>query len=795
MWLVVAAVAAARPAPADDARARSVRSLDAEWRFHCGEAVGAEQPAFDDSGWRVVDVPHDWSIEGPYHRGAPAGRGGGYLPSGSSWYRKAFTLQPGDQGRRVFLEFDGVMAGSRVWINGSHLGHRPNGYVSFRYDLTDHVRFDRPNLVAVRTDTTLQPASRWYTGQGIYRHVRLVVADPVRIEPWGVFLTTPEVTADRAVVRAQTAVVNGSADLRELAVRTMLRDASGRVVADATTPPERVPSGASLEFRQDLAVAAPERWDVDRPRLYTAVSQVVSGGRVHDDEVTTFGIRTFRFESATGFWLNGRNLKLRGVCLHHDGGAVGAAVPLRVWERRLERLRTIGVNAIRTAHNPPAPEFLDLCDRMGFLVMDELWDAWTVGKNHANYGVHLYFREWWEADTRDTVRRDRNHPSVVLWSAGNEIRDTPQAELAKGILRGLLGVFHGHDPTRPVTQGLFRPNVSRDYDNGLADLLDVVGQNYREGELIAAHRQNPARKVLGTENNHSRETWLALRDHPFLAGQFLWAGIEYLGEADWPFTTFTPALLDRSGELLPRAYQRQSWWSSEPMVHVVRRTAPAPPTVVDPGYETAQELALVQREGTDLRADWTPAAGEAGDQTVEVYSNAPQVELVLNGRRLGTKTPPQDASPRQWEVPFEAGTLRAVARDGGKVVATHELRTAGAPAAIVLESDRERIAPAWDDVAHLTATIVDAKGVRVPRADHLVRFDVEGPGAIVAVDNGNRASHEPYRASKRRVYQGRALAIVRATAPRGRLTLRASSPGLAGASVTVEAAAAGGDTR
>ncbi|HEX6625773.1 MAG TPA: glycoside hydrolase family 2 TIM barrel-domain containing protein, partial [Pyrinomonadaceae bacterium] len=598
LTLLVVLVHAATPATS--AQARVVTSFDADWRFLEADATGAEKPDFNDAAWRKLDVPHDWSIEGPFDKENPTGKDGGFLPSGVGWYRKSFTLPAGYRGKRVFVEFDGVMANSDVWVNGHHLGKRPFGYISFRYELTPHLDFGagRANVVAVRADNSGQPASRWYTGAGIYRHVRLVVTDPVHVEHWGTFVTTPEVSAEHATVRVESTVANQSESPRSVSLEITLVGPDGRAGAGFETRPQAIAPGHSAVFRHDIALKNPRRWDIHQPHLYQAVVKVRAGARTLDDDRVTFGIREFRFDAPTGFWLNGRNFKLLGVCLHHDASALGAAVPLRAWERRLEILREFGVNAIRTAHNPPAPEFLDLTDRMGFIVMDETFDAWTVKKREHDY--HRYFDEWSKIDTRDTVRRDRNHPSIVVWSTGNEIHDTPKAELAKRILSGLVEVFHEHDPTRPVTQGLFRPNVSKDYDNGLADLLDVVGQNYRENEILAAHRQKPSRKILGTENTHTREAWLALRDNPPYAGQFLWSGIDYLGESPgWPMIAENFGILDRTATPRPYAYQRQSWWSAVPMVHATRRVAhtPAPPT--DPGYG-------LDRRPQVLFSDWTP---------------------------------------------------------------------------------------------------------------------------------------------------------------------------------------------
>jgi beta-galactosidase len=567
----------------------------------------------------------------------------------------------------------------------------------------------------------------------------------------------------------------------------MLIGPDGKPAREAATPPQAVASGKTADFTQDLEVPKPQLWDLDQPHLYQAITRVMAGDKVIDEETTTFGIRRAEFRADTGFWLNGRNLKIKGVCLHHDAGGFGAAVPLRVWERRLERLRQFGANAVRTAHNPVAPEFLDLCDRRGFLVMDEFFDCWTVGKTRYDY--HLFFNEWSKIDERDTIRRDRNHPSIILWSVGNEIHDTPKAEMAKGILKGLVEVCHENDPTRPVTQALFRPNVSHDFDNGLADMLDVIGTNYRDQELLAAWRAKPTRKIIGTEQGHGRDIWLACRDNPQHSGQFLWTGIDYLGESRrWPTMCAAFGLFDRTMVPRPLAFERASWWSDQPVVHAARRMAARRSTSIDPGYEPAEAPQT-------LFSDWTPRNTEAHEETVEVYSNCPQVELFLNGKSLGTKGRNADDSARTWQVAYEPGTLKAVGKNAaGQTVATHELRTAGKPARIVLTPDRQTLSPAWDDVSCVEVSVVDDRGVLVPMAADLITFKITGPGVIAVVDSGSSASHEPFQASQRKAFQGRCVAMVKAAAPSGRITLTATADGLTEASVTLEAVSAPGNT-
>ena len=777
----------ATPAAAG-ARARGIIPFDTDWRFLKSDASGAETPAFDDSQWRTVTVPHDWSIEGPFDQSAPTGGAGGFLPAGVGWYRKHFTLPDYGAQAREFIEFDGVMANSDVWINGFHLGKRPYGYVSFRYELTGHVDLGgKPNVLAVRADNSGQPASRFYVGAGIYRHVRLLVMAPVHLDQWGVAVSTPVINSSMATVSVQSTLVNQASLAASVVVQTTILAPGGQVVQQTQTP-QTVSPGQPATVQQQLSVPNPALWNLDRPNLYRAWVKVLAGKKVIDDEVVTFGIREFHFDPDTGFWLNGKNFKIKGVCLHAEGGAVGAAVPLATWQRRLEGLREAGANAIRTAHNPPAPEFLDLCDRMGFLVMDEMFDCWTVGKN--DYDYHLYFKDWSLKDTEDTVRRDRNHPSIILYSAGNEIHDTPNAPLAIGILKGLVDTFHQWDPTRPVTQALFRPNKSHDYTDGLADMLDVVGQNYREREILAAHQQKPTRKIIGTENGHDRAYWLALRDNPPYAGQFLWTGVDYLGESrNWPRIASGDGLLDRTATPRPLAYQRQSWWSDKPMVRIARRTAPDVATVIDPGYGEPPAGAP-DKHAQHTFADWTPATPNKNGEDVEVYSNCEQVELFLNGKSLGSQALPQDASPRKWTVPFQPGSLKAVAKNNGETVATDELKTAGPPTKITLASDPGTLGTTWDDVSYVKASITDDNGIEVPMADDLVTFAVTGPGVITAVDNGDNYSHEPFQAKERHAFQGHCFAIVRATGATGTITLTASAPGRTPASISIPIQAA-----
>lgn len=590
-------------------QARVITPFDQDWSFNQGDVQGAEKADFDQTKWRKLNVPHDWSIEGTYDKAHLTARGGGYLPSGIGWYRKSFNLDESFAKKKVTIEFDGVMANSEVWINGFYLGKRPYGYISFTYDLSKNLNFgkDKTNVIVVKADNTVQPASRYYTGAGIYRHVRLVATDAVHIADWGVYISTPGATAQKATVKVKTNLINESAQSTQVTVETAVLDPAGKIVKTAQSE-QTIAAGKNINVDQDIVVTNPKLWNLESPFLYKTLTKITVNGKVIDDQLNTFGIRAFKFDAATGFWLNGKNFKLKGVCLHHDGGAVGAAVPLSVWKFRLERLKEVGVNAIRTAHNPVAPEFLDLCDQLGFLVMDETFDTWNSAKNNGEKGYNRFFTEWWERDTRDMVMRDRNHPSIIIYSVGNEIHDDLNSPEGFKKYKDQQDLIHLLDPSRPVTMALFRPANSKVYTNGFAETMDIVGQNYRENELVALHNQKPNLKVIGTENTHVIQQYLALRDNPFMAGQFLWTGFDYLGEADWPQITNGQGLFDRIGSWKQQSLQRQSWWSEKPVVHIVRRE------------DNAGAGAWIN--------NWTPTDFDTYDDSkVAIYSNCEEVEL------------------------------------------------------------------------------------------------------------------------------------------------------------------------
>lgn len=805
LLVLLCALAGAVPAPFQGASPRQRLLMDYGWTFTTGDRPGAEAPAFDDGGWRTLDLPHDWSIEGPYDSAAATTGRGGYLPTGVGWYRRTFTVPHAWRGRRVTIEFDGVYENSDVWINGRHLGKRPFGYIGFHYDLTPHLVEGR-NVVAVRVDNSRQPNSRWYSGSGIYRHVWLTVTDPLHVAPWGTYVTTLEVDSAAARVAVRTTIANDGTGERRGRLRSVVLDPSGREVARVDTA-FTLAAGRDTEVAQQLRVAAPSRWSLETPVLHTLRTTLLDqGGRAVDETDTPFGIRHIAWDADRGFLLNGTRVKMLGVNLHHDGGPVGAAVPEAVWERRLHLLNRMGVNAIRTAHNPPAPEFLDLTDRMGFLVMNEAFDEWTHGK--VEWGYNKYFAEWAERDLVAFMRRDRNHPSVVVWSLGNEIGEQHAAG-GDTVLRMLRDIAHREDPTRPVTTG----NDHIYADDGATtlafmELLDVVGYNYvdrwhERRELYATQDRHahPEWKFIGTESGavwgtrgeyslgtdparvrpsytfgmiDAAHLWKFVALNDWFAGDFMWTGIDYLGESRWPRVASTSGAIDMVGFPDDGFYFYQSRWTTEPMIH--------------------------------LFPHWNWSGREGQVIPVLAYTNCDAVELYLNGRFLGEKRlefPRQGTSggwnsyarPQvfpttadlhlSWDVPYEPGVLRAVGRRGGEVVATEEVRTAGPAASLRVTVDRAEIRAGERDVAHVRVEVVDADGVVVPHANDLVRFTVAGPARLLAVGNGDPADHGSYQASERRAFHGLLLAMIQSTDESGDITVTARADGLAPASVEI----------
>lgn len=809
----VCLVGALLPLGAADVRLGSERRLrfTEDWRFHKGDASGAEQPGYDDSQWRRLNLPHDWAIEGPFDRNINPHAGA--LPYfGTGWYRKQFTLSGDRKDRFVSIEFDGAMSNSRVWINGHELGGRPFGYISFGFDITPYLQ-DK-NVIAVRL-TPEDRSSRWYPGAGLYRNVWLDVTGPLHVARWGTYITTPEVSDAQASVAAKIQIQNRRPAAANFVVQTTVLDAAGQPVSRNGNQ-VAAEAGAVATVSTTLTVKRPQRWDTENPYLYTLVTEVLDGKRVVDRYTTPFGIRTIAFEKGKGFSLNGRTMKLQGVCMHHDLGALGAAVNRRAIERQLQILKGMGVNAVRTSHNPPAPELLEYCDRMGLLVMDEAFDVWRRAKIPNDYSK--YFDGWSERDVRDMVRRDRDHPSIILWSAGNEILEQSRPDGADVAAR-LVRFFHEEDPTRPVTAGLnqFPAGIT----NGIAAKLDVPGFNYKATEYAGILRNHPEWVIVGAETSSAVSSrgvyhlplekyqkhpslqltsydlisppWAYIPDvefyyqeqSPAVVGEFVWTGFDYLGEPtpyfqgrgsnndqDWPARSSYFGIVDLAGFPKDRYYLYQSVWTKKPMVHILPH--------------------------------WNWAGMEGKPIPVTAYTNADEVELFLNGKSLGRKkrgaepvelpVGPNVSKDRKfsskyrlmWEVPYEPGVLKAVAYGAGKQVAATEVRTAGAPARVQLIPDRKMITADGDDLSFVTVRVEDKDGNLCPNADNLVRFKVSGPARIAAVDNGNAATVEPFQADSRKAFSGLALVIIRSEAGKpGAVRVEAMSEGLASAQASI----------
>ncbi|MCM3871472.1 MAG: DUF4982 domain-containing protein [Pyrinomonadaceae bacterium] len=780
--------------------------FNAGWRFHLGDVSNGQAPELDDSKWRVLNLPHDWSIEGEFDEKHPAGFGGGALPGGIGWYRKTFDIPEANKGTLVFIDFDGVYRNSEVWINGHYLGKRPYGYSSFQYKLEPYLNYgNQKNLIAVKVDNSQQPNSRWYSGSGIYRNVWLTTTNPIHVDHWGTYVTTPEVSDQSARIKFETMVRNDSQADASVTLTTILYDAGGKEVGQ-TESTIVVAKGAASEVPHELIVKRPRLWSVEQPYLYRAVSEVAQNGHPVDGVIvdtyeTHFGIRYFAFDREKGFSLNGKRVKINGVCNHHDLGALGAAVNTRALERQLEILKAMGVNAIRTSHNPPAPELLDLSDRMGFIVMDEAFDMWKKQKTKFDY--HLDWDEWHKRDLEDLVLRDRNHPSVFMWSIGNEISEQWGGDPAAGVIgKELSGIVRRLDKTRPITAAC---NFVDPKNTLIANAdLDLIGINYAHDRIPQFPKLFPGRTIIGTETVSSlatrgsydmpsdvmrrwptawdvplkdgnadyscsaydncsapwgstqEETWKLVKKTDFFAGQFIWTGWDYLGEPTpypWPARSSYFGIIDLAGFPKDTYYMYQSEWTSNPVLHIFPH--------------------------------WNWKEGNTID--VWAYFNSDEVELFLNGKSLGTKRKLGDELHVMWRVPFQSGVLKAVSRSQGKIVLTREVRTAGQPARIILSPDRKVTKADGSDLSFVTVKVVDANGIVVPYADNLVRFQLIGGGSIAAVDNGSQVSHEPFKANYRKAFHGLALAIIQSPDRPARMTLKATSDGLTQGSVAIEA--------
>lgn len=783
------------PAASAQAAAASFRPLlfDFDWRFHRSGAQGAEAVDFDDSGWRRLDLPHDWSMEdlpgtaSPFDPNAISQVSGGFTVGGTGWYRKTFNVPESQRGQRLIIQFDGVYMNAEVWLNGQLVGSHPYGYTSFWFDLTDKVKWGGTNLLAVKVKNEGEN-SRWYSGSGIYRHVWLKTWQPTHLAQWGIDITTPEVSESSARVKLRTSVVNESDRPVEATLLTRVINHLGAEVARVETS-HNIEARAAREFDQSANVKSPELWSPDSPTLYTAVHEVYVERQLTDRLETRFGIRTISFDARQGFLLNGKPLKLKGGCLHHDNGPLGARAYDRAEERRVELLKKSGYNALRLAHNPPSPAFLDACDRLGMLVIDEAFDMWREGKNPADY--HLYFDEWWQRDVESMVERDRNHPSVIMWSIGNEIPSRAKPEVVS-TAKALGDYVRRLDPTRPVTSAV--NDMGENKDPYFAT-LDVAGYNYMKDKYEADRARVPGRVMVATESFplEAFDYWMGVVDHPYVVGDFVWTAFDYIGEASigwrgyWQEGNFYPWTLAYCGDIdicgwkRPQSYYRDALWQSDQVSIFVR--PPRPSFSPNPKRQPWSKW-----HWEDVVADWNWKGSENKPLAVDVYSSCEEVELFLNGRSLGRK--PTNRATRYtatWEVSYQSGVLRAVGYTGGRETNATELRTAAEPTRIKLSPDRERLKADGEDLSYVTVELVDAQGVRNPKAENLIEFTIEGPGKIIGVGNSNPVSTESYQRPRRKAWQGRCLVVVKSGTQTGSIVLRASARGLRPATLLINA--------
>ncbi len=773
-----------------DEQVRTVLPFNEGWDFRLMDTSGQER-----GHKQKLSLPHDWSITGAFSKDHPAGAGGGALPGGIGWYNKTFSLPEG-KGKRVFVQFDGIYQNSTVWINGVELGTRPNGYISFEYELTPYLNFskDSTNEIRVKVANSQQPNSRWYSGSGIYRNVRLVMTSRTYIPNNGVYVRAD---AKKGEVFVETELAHSSEAAAGTLLRTEVFDGEGRKVSE---------DQKELEFqtgslvRQTLEVKNPLLWSPERPQLYTLVTSIIKRGKQVDQVKTTFGFRTLHFDAQAGFFLNGESVKIKGVCLHHDLGALGAAINLRAIERQLEIMKAMGANAVRTAHNPPAPEVLDLCDQMGLMVMDEMFDMWA--KKKTTYDYSQYWEEWHEQDLRDFIKRDRNHPSVIMWSIGNEIIEQYNHEDSAGgmIAKELAGMVRSLDD-RPITVA----SNDTSPDNPLIKYggLDVLGFNYHHQEYEAVPEKFPGMPFIATETNselstrghydmpsdsvriwplawdqvfelgnpdhtvsaydHVRppwgathtDTWRLVKSNDFISGMFIWTGFDYLGEPTpytWPARSSYFGLVDLAGFPKDTYYFYQSEWSKDTVLHVFPH--------------------------------WNWEEGQLVD-VVAYYNYADRVELTVNGVSKGEQTKEPGQFHVMWRIPFEPGLIKAVSYKGERIIKEKIIQTAGAPSQLQLTADRRDIKGDGRDLSYITVEVLDEKGTIVPNATNRVEFTVEGSGVLQGVDNGDPVSHASFYAPGRKAFHGKCLAVVRSSKEQGQITLHAFSEGLQGSNITI----------
>lgn len=768
------------------------QSFDEDWLFHRGDIAEGEGTSLDDSQWRKLNLPHDWSIENipgtdsPFDANAVTEVSGGFTVGGTGWYRKHFYINESEKGKCISVGFDGIYMNADIWVNGNHIANHVYGYTAFELDITNNVRFGEENLIAVRVKNEGMN-SRWYTGSGIYRHTILKITNPLHFENWGTFVTTPVVSENKAEVHVQNSLVNKEKLTGEAFIQTQIVDKDNRTVVQKEQ--QIVLNGTEkVKAEQTLEISSPQLWSIDSPYLYKVVNRLMQDNKIIDEESISIGIRNIAFSAEKGFQLNGKTMKLKGGCIHHDNGLLGAKAFDRAEERKIELLKAAGFNALRLSHNPPSAALLNACDRLGMLVIDEAFDMWRHGHYKGDYGD--YFDDCWQGDMHSMVVRDRNHPCVIMWSIGNEIKDKETVEVVN-ICKELTAYVKTLDTTRPVTAGV---NSIVDATDDFLNTLDVCGYNYCLNRYESDAKRCPERIMYASESYapQAYEYWKGVEDHSWVIGDFIWTAFDYIGEASigwcgypldkriFPWNHANCGDLNLSGERRPQSYLRETLWSDSPVSHIVV-TPPTPSFPLNPDKADWSVW-----DFPDVVDHWNFPGCEGKELAVSVYSNCEQVELFLNDKSLGKQINTADKkNTLTWKVPYADGILKAISYDkNGKSYDT-TLESSDKVEKINLSADRTEITASGNDLSYITVELVDRKGIRNQLAEELVEFSIEGDATIEGVGNANPMSVESFVANSRKTWRGSNLLVIRSGKVPGKIIVTAKVQGLPVASIAI----------